>query len=252
MIRLLLNGIHGQMGQAVCRTLPGFPEISLVCGVDPAGGNADVPVYPNASAVETEFDVAVDFSIPAAAMQVLALCVERKKPIVLCTTGLNDGQLAEVAEAAKAIPVFRSGNMSLGVHLMRALCQKARQSLGDGFDVEIIETHHNRKLDAPSGTAKMLAESIMAVSEEPMQCVMGRHESAHRREKNEIGIHSLRGGTIVGEHEVRFLGNDEAITIRHQAFSKGVFATGALRAAQFLAEQQPGSYDMSDLVNAIL
>ena len=253
MIRLLVNGISGQMGQAILRTLPAYEsEITLVCGVDPRGAKLDVPVYPNAAAVETDFDVAIDFSVPAAAMEILALCVKRQKPLVLCTTGLNEQQLAEVAKATETIPVFRSGNMSLGVHLMRALCQKAMASLGGGFDVEIVETHHNRKLDAPSGTAKMLAESIMEASGNGMQCVYGRHETAHRREKNEIGIHSLRGGTVVGEHEVLFLGNDEAITIKHQAFSKGVFATGALRAALFVCDQPAGAFDMGDLLEGVV
>lgn len=249
MVRLLLNGIAGQMGQAVLRTLPAYAEeIELVCGVDPVGASLSVPVYASPDAVQTDFDVAIDFSVPAAAMRVLALCVERKKPLVLCTTGLTEEDLRAVEEAAKAIPVFRSGNMSIGVYLMQELCRRARISLGDGFDVEIVETHHNRKLDAPSGTAKMLAETILEASREPMHCVYGRHDAARRREPNEIGVHSLRGGTIVGEHEVRFLGSDEEITIRHQAFSKGVFATGALRAALYLAEKPAGRYDMQDLV----
>ena len=253
MIRLLLNGIHGQMGKAVLRTLPAYADrIELVCGVDPAQSTAQVPVSEDAKVVATPFDVAVDFSVPAAAMAILDRCESEGKPLVLCTTGLNEAQLLRVAEAAKKIPVFRSGNMSLGIHLMRALCAQARATLGDAFDVEIVETHHNRKLDAPSGTAKMLADSIAAASERPMECVYGRHEAAKRREKNEIGIHSLRGGTVVGEHEVLFLGNDEALSIRHRAFSKDVFANGALRAALFLAGKPAGEYEMQDLVNELL
>ena len=251
MLKLLLNGIHGQMGQAVLRTLPAYAEqIALAAGVDPVEKPAAVPVYP--SAVDTDFDVAIDFSVPAASMAVLDLCVRRKKPLVLCTTGLNDEQLARVDAAAKEIPVLRSGNMSLGIHLMRALCAKARATLGDAYDVEIVETHHNRKIDAPSGTAKMLAETILEASALPMDCVYGRHDGARRRAHNEIGIHSLRGGTVVGEHEVLFFGNDETLSIRHQAQSKGVFATGALRAALFLHGKPAGRYSMEDLVRELL
>ena len=253
MIRLLLNGIHGQMGKAVCRTLPAYADrIELVCGVDISDAPAPVPVYQSAAEAEDTFDVAVDFSIPAASMAILDRCVALHKPLVLCTTGLNEEQLERVAKAAQTIPVFRSGNMSLGIHLMRALCAKARATLGDGFDVEIVETHHNRKLDAPSGTAKMLAETIAGASGQPMECVYGRHETAHRRAHNEIGIHSLRGGTVVGEHEVLFFGNDEALSIKHSAYSKDVFANGALRAALFLTGRPAGQYDMSDLVRDLL
>lgn len=253
MLKLLLNGIHGQMGQAVLRTLPAYAEqIVLVAGIDPVEKPAAVPVYPSADAVDTDFDAAIDFSIPAASMAVLDLCVKRKKPLVLCTTGLNDEQLARVDAAAEVIPVLRSGNMSLGIHLMRALCAKARATLGDAYDVEIVETHHNRKIDAPSGTAKMLAETILEASAQPMDCVYGRHDGARRRAHNEIGIHSLRGGTVVGEHEVLFFGNDETLSIRHQAQSKGVFATGALRAALFLAQKPAGRYSMEDLVRELL
>lgn len=253
MLKLLVNGLNGQMGHAVLRILPQFADrIELACGVDPTGGSFDVPVYPNAASIETPFDVAIDFSIPRATMEILSYCVEKKKPIVICTTGLEGEQIEAIEKASKVIPVFRSGNMSLGINLLRTLCRQARQTLGAGFDVEIIETHHNRKIDAPSGTAKMLAESIASASEQEMHCVYGRHASNHRRERNEIGIHSLRGGTIVGEHEVLFLGEDEAVTLKHQAFSKGVFANGALRAAEFLNGKPAGLYDMDDLVGTLI
>ncbi len=253
MQKLLVNGLNGQMGHAVLRVLPQFSDrMELACGVDPLGGLFEVPVYPDVASIETAFDVAIDFSIPKATMEILSYCVSHQKPIVICTTGLTEQQIAVIQDASKQIPIFRSGNMSLGINLLRALCRQARQTLGTGFDVEIVETHHNRKIDAPSGTAKMLAESIADASEQEMQCVYGRHESNHRRERNEIGIHSLRGGTIVGEHEVLFLGEDEAVTLKHQAFSKSVFANGALRAAEFLCGKPAGLYDMDDLVGTLL
>lgn len=242
------------MGKAMLRTLPAWAgQAEAVAGVDSCpGGACGVPVYPDCASIDTEFDAAIDFSVPAGTMAILDWCVAHRKPLVICTTGLSAEQTQRIREAAQSIPVFRSGNMSLGVNLLAALCRKARQTLGEEFDVEIVETHHNRKLDAPSGTANMLFDAINDASPSEMQPVYGRHERAHRREKREIGIHSLRGGTIAGEHAVRFFGEDEEIALTHRAFSKSVFANGAVRAALFLTGKGPGLYDMDDLVSEVL
>ncbi len=253
MLRILINGINGQMGKAMLRTSPQWAEkAKIVCGVDCNTASCEVPVYASAKEIATDFDVAIDFSVPSATMEILTYCVEHRKPIVICTTGLDEQQITALQEASRIIPVFRSGNMSLGINLMMALCRQAREKLGDAFDVEILEAHHNRKIDAPSGTAKMLFEAVNGAAEDVLHPTYDRHTERRRREKSEIGIHSLRGGTVVGEHEVRFMGEDEVITIRHQAQSKSVFATGAFRAALYLVNRPAGLYDMSDIISAAL
>ena len=254
MARLLINGVGGQMGRALLAALKtdtnGF---DVCCGIDPVCSDPmPFPVYASAKDVDVLPDVVVDFSVPKATEEILAFCVERKIPAVICTTALPDSLLKRIDEASKKIPIFRSGNMSLGINLMCALLKKARLTLGDAFDIEIVETHHNRKKDAPSGTALMLAEAISAADRTEHPYVFGRSEKDRRRVPGEIGFHSIRGGTIVGEHEVRFLGEDEEIAIRHAAYSKRVFANGALRAAAFLLTRQNGLYSMEDLVSEML
>lgn len=253
MVKVLINGICGQMGHALLRLAPQFSDsVSIVCGVDPASSDVKVPVYESFDDVKTEFDVVIDFSVPSASMQALECCLRLGKPIVLCTTGFSEEQTALISESAAKIPVFRSGNMSVGINLLCALAKQAAQMLGNTFDVEIVETHHNRKIDSPSGTAAMLAEAVAGASAEEKQFVYGRHDKNHRREPSEIGIHSLRGGTVVGEHEVVFLGPDEVITLKHSAQSKTVFAAGALRAAAYLYGKAPGMYDMNDIVSSMI
>ena len=252
MLRILINGINGQMGKAMLRTAPQWAEqAEIVGGVDCNTVPCGVPVYAFAKDISTEFDVAIDFSVPSATMEILTYCVEHRKPIVICTTGLDEQQIEALEEASELIPIFRSGNMSIGINLMMALCRQARETLGDAFDIEILEAHHNRKIDAPSGTAKMLFEAVNGAADDTLHPIYDRHTERRRREKSEIGIHSLRGGTVVGEHEVRFMGEDEVITIKHQAQSKGVFATGAFRAAIYLADRPAGMYDMRDVISAI-
>lgn len=251
MAKLLINGIGGQMGHALLSVLKsdarGF-EIS--CGVDPFfDGHTAFPVYASANNVDVPVDVVIDFSVPKATEEILDFCHAHKIPAVICTTALSDPLIEKIVRVSRDIPIFRSGNMSIGVNLMRVLLKKARLTLGDSFDIEIIETHHNRKKDAPSGTALMLADAIREADQTDHSFVFGRSEKDHRREPGEIGFHSVRGGTIVGEHEVRFLGTDEEISIRHAAYSKSVFANGALRAAQFLLTKQNGLYSMEDLVS---
>ena len=253
MARLLINGIGGQMGAALLKALKkddhGFTD---VCGVDPFAKELTVPVFASAKDVNVPVDIVIDFSVPKATEEILAYCEAHQTPAVICTTALSGELIEKIREASKTIPVFRSGNMSLGVNLMCALLKQARQTLGDAFDIEVIETHHNRKKDAPSGTALMLAEAIREADGVDHPYVFGRSEKDCRREPGEIGFHSIRGGTIVGQHEVRFLGEDEEIAIRHEAYSKQVFAAGALKAAQFLLTKENGLFTMEDLVNDAL
>ena len=247
--RVLISGALGHMGQAVLASL-NADDGSLVpaVGIDLQKGDFPGVLFSSADQVDVPFDVAIDFSRPAAAMAVLDLCLREKKPLVIGTTGLGEGEMARLKEASQVIPVFFSRNMSLGVNLQLALVQAATRVLGDAFDPEIVETHHNLKVNAPSGTALMLAEAIEGARAGESELVFGRHETNKRRTKEEIGIHSLRGGNKAGEHSVYFLGTDEEIIITHRAGSKRVFADGAVKAAAFLLEQRPGFYTMKDVI----
>ena len=251
--RLLINGVGGQMGHALLAALKDDPTFTAVGGVDPAVSEPlPFPVFASADEIDVQADAVIDFSVPKATEAILAYCVAHKLPLVVCTTALGEDLIARIEAASETIPIFRSGNMSLGINLMRKLLEQARRTLGDAFDIEIIEAHHNRKKDAPSGTALMLAEAIERADDTPHAYVYGRSEKDRRREPGEIGFHSIRGGTVVGEHEVRFLGADEEIGILHRASSKRVFATGAIRAAAFLLTKQNGLYSMDDLLAEIL
>lgn len=254
MKQLLINGIGGQMGNALLHTIAESDHgFAVACGVDPFSKIAlPFPIFASPDAVDVPVDVVIDFSVPEATEKILTFCLEKHIPAVICTTALPDSLIAKINAASKKIPIFRSGNMSLGINLMRVLIKQARQTLGDAFDIEIIETHHNRKKDAPSGTAIMLADAIRDADGTEHEYVYGRSEKDRRREKGEIGFHSIRGGTIVGQHEVRFLGQDEEVSIRHEAYSKRVFAEGALHAAQFLLAKDKGLYSMEDLVSELL
>ena len=247
--RVLISGALGHMGQAVLASLnAGDGSLVPAVGIDLQKGDFPGVLFSSADRVDVPFDVAIDFSRPTAAMAVLDLCLREKKPLVIGTTGLGEGEMARLKEASQVIPVFFSRNMSLGVNLQLALVQAATRALGDAFDPEIVETHHNLKVDAPSGTALMLAEAIEGARAGESELVFGRHETNKRRAKEEIGIHSLRGGNKAGEHSVYFLGTDEEIIITHRAGSKRVFADGAVKAAAFLLEQRPGFYTMKDVI----
>lgn len=242
------------MGAALIKTVSesdcGF---EIVGGVDPfCRKQFPFPVFASAEEINVPIDVVIDFSVPKATEEILAYCLAKRIPVVICTTALSDELIDKISEASKIIPVFRSGNMSLGINLMRVLLKQARQTLGDAFDIEIIETHHNLKKDAPSGTALMLAEAINEADHNKHTYVYGRSEKNRRREKGEIGFHSIRGGTIVGQHEVRFLGADEEVSVRHEAYSKQVFASGALKAAQYLLTKENGLYTMDNLVSELM
>ncbi len=248
-MKILISGALGHMGRAVADQCAA-EGLEVVGGVDVTAGEAGFPVV--ASFEEApEADVVIDFSKPAALDGLLAYVVKRHIPAVLATTGYTEEQLAAIDRVSREAALFRSGNMSLGIALLRALSRKAAEVLGDGFDVEIVEAHHNRKVDAPSGTALMLYDAVKDAYGEPREAVCGRHGRDCRRQHQEIGIHSLRGGTVTGEHEVHFLGASERIRISHSAENRSVFAAGAVRAAAFLLGKEPGLYSMDDVVGKL-
>ena len=246
--RILLCGACGKMGGNVLALLQEDANAVAVCGVDLYPKEIGVPVYKTFSAVQEQADVIIDFSAADGLRDRLEYAKTNGLGIVLASTGFTDEDLNMIKEYAKFIPVFKTANLSLGVNLMQALCKAAAQVLGDNFDVEIIERHHNLKKDAPSGTALMLADTINEAFDGTKRFVNGRDGIVGAREKSEIGIHAVRGGTIVGEHEVMFAGEDEIITISHSARSKRVFAVGAIRAAKFLHGKAAGMYEMKDLL----
>ncbi len=254
MKRVLINGVGGQMGHALLASFADRKdEWTVVGGVDPfCKDQYPFPVFATAEAINVEPDIIIDFSVPDATKQILDYALLHKKPIVICTTALSDSLIDRISEASKTIPIFRSGNMSLGINLMMRLIADTRRMLGDAFDIEIIEAHHNRKKDAPSGTALMLGEAIRNADHKEHPYVYGRSEKDRRRTSDEIGFHSIRGGTVVGEHEVRFLGPDEELSILHRASSKRVFASGAIQAADFLLRHESGLYSMDDIVAEFL
>mgnify|MGYP005822279507 CR=1 FL=1 len=250
MTNIILCGCNGKMGHAVQNLVPQREECTIVAGVVITPQEASpFPVYASLEAVQEQAQVVVDFSNPSALSSILEYC--RSHPgtaAVLCTTGYSAEQTQEIQKAAKELPLFYSRNMSLGVNLLIELAKKAESVLGDGFDVEIVEMHHNQKIDAPSGTALMIADAINQVRENSMQYVYDRHSQRKKREKKEIGLHSVRGGSIVGEHQVIFAGQSEVLTLSHSAQSKELFAVGAVNAALFMNCKGPGLYDMSHLI----
>lgn len=246
-MKLILNGALGRMGRAVA-SLAADRGHEIVAGVDIAAGEAGFPVYTDWADLPAA-DVVIDFSNPSALAAELDYVTAHNLPLVLCTTGLSADQLAAVNAAARQVPIFFSSNMSLGVAVLSALTKKAASVLGDTFDIEIVEMHHNQKLDAPSGTALMLADAAKAgLSYEP-EYTYDRHTRRQKRDKKEIGIASLRGGTVVGEHSVYFAGEQEVITLSHSAGSRSVFASGAVTAAAFICGKEPKLYSMEDILN---
>ena len=252
MTNIILSGCNGRMGQAITRLVEESDQCRIVCGLDINTKQlSHYPVYDQYDGCQAEADVIVDFSNPANTERLIAFAVQKKLPCVIATTGLSKDQIALLHKASDTIPVFYSANMSLGVNLLIELASRAAKLLEGSFDIEIIEKHHNQKLDAPSGTALMLADAINSSSDEQYDYVYDRHERREKRPANEIGIHSVRGGSIVGEHSVLFAGNDEIIELKHTATSREVFAVGAVKAAIYLAGKPAGMYSMKDLVNEI-
>ena len=246
--RIILCGACGKMGGNVLSLLSADEEATAVCGVDLYPREIGIPVYTSFADVKEEADVIIDFSSPIGLQERLEYAKAHKLGIVLASTGFTQEDLALIQEYSKSVAIFKTANLSLGVNLMQALCKAAAEVLGDGFDVEIIEKHHNLKKDAPSGTALMLADTLNEAFAGQKRYVNGRDGIVGAREKSEIGIHAVRGGTIVGEHEVMFAGEDEIITITHSARSKRVFAVGAIRAAKYLPKKGAGMYEMKDLL----
>ncbi len=249
MTKILLSGCCGRMGRFVASAVAGRTDCEIVAGIDIVeDATLGFPVFSNYDEVQVKADVIIDFSNPALLPAMLNYAVKTDTGVVLATTGLNDKQIKTVEDAGKSIPVFFSYNMSMGVSLLCELSKVAAKVLGNGFDVEIVEAHHNQKLDAPSGTAIMLGN---AIKEEMPDAYFeyDRHSKREKRHTNEIGIHSVRGGTIVGEHEVIFAGNDEIVKLSHSARSRAIFATGAVNAAVFLKNKEAGVYSMTDLIN---
>ncbi len=246
--KILLCGACGKMGGNVLELLKSDENAVAVCGVDLYPREIGIPVYTDFSAIKETADVIVDFSSPVGLRERLEYAKTHDIGVVLAATGFTAEDLNLVKEYSAHIPVFKTANLSLGVNLMQALIKTAAEVLGDGYDVEIIERHHNLKKDAPSGTALMLADSLNEAYGGDMEYVNGRNGMVGARTKREIGIHAVRGGTIVGEHEVSFAGEDEIITVSHSARSKRVFAVGAIRAAKFLKGKAAGTYEMKDLL----
>ncbi len=249
MTKILLSGCCGKMGRFVADTVKNRKDCEIVAGIDIVDDSTlGFPVFANYDEVNIKADVIIDFSNISLLPSMLSYATKTKIAVVLATTGLSDEQINSVNEASKIVPVFFSYNMSLGVSLLCELSKIAAKVLGTGFDVEIIEAHHNQKLDAPSGTAIMLGN---AIKEEMPDAYFeyDRHSKREKRHTNEIGIHAVRGGTIVGEHQVMFAGNDEIVTLSHSARSRAIFANGAVNAAIFIDKKENGIYKMSDLVN---
>ncbi len=249
MKQIILSGCNGKMGHVISDIVMGRDDCTIVAGFDlNTQLQYDYPVYAKPSEYTGSGDVIIDFSHPSLLTALLDYAEEKKIPIVLATTGYSKAQLEEIHAAAQRLPVFFSANMSLGINLMVELAKKAASVLGGSFDIEIIEKHHNQKIDAPSGTALMIADAVSGVLSEKPQYVYDRHSQRKKRDKNEIGIHAIRGGTIVGEHDIMFAGRDEILTISHTAMSKEVFASGAVNAAVFMCGKAPGLYNMKDMV----
>lgn len=250
MTNIILSGCNGKMGQVISRLVSERDDVNIVFGFDiNTESKFGYPVYDNFESAAEKGDVVIDFSHPACFDAVSLYCKNTGTPLVMATTGLSEEQIKSLEELSTVVPVFKTANMSLGVNLIVNLVKKAAQILEDNFDIEIVEKHHNQKIDAPSGTALMIADEISSVLSETPEYVYDRHAVRKKRAKREIGLHAVRGGTIVGEHEVIFAGNDEIIEIKHTAMSKEVFAVGSIKAAIYLKDKFPGMYDMKAMLN---
>lgn len=248
MIKVLINGCNGRMGQVLVNEIDRFSELLLVGGFDIHDeGKNTFPVYSNIEDIKEKPDVIVDFSVPVSTFNILKYAVSNKVPVVIATTGFTKEQLEEIKEISKQIPIFQSSNMSFDINLMKKIVAEVAKNLKE-TDIEIVETHHNRKVDAPSGTAILLADAINDVMDKKLDYNFNRHDIHEKRNPNEIGFSSIRGGNIVGEHSVMFFGEHETFEIKHTSYSRDVFAEGALKAAVFIASQKPGFYGMDDMV----
>ncbi len=252
MIKMIMHGCNGAMGQVITGIVAEEKNITIVAGIDPHDTKTNpYPVFPSLKECDVAADVIVDFASAKAVDVLLDYSMEKKIPVVVCTTGLSEDQMKKIEETSNHVAILRSANMSLGVNLLMKLVKDAAQVLAvAGFDIEILEKHHNKKLDAPSGTALALADSINEAMDQEYHYVYDRSQVRKARDKKEIGIQAVRGGTIVGEHDVIFAGKDEVVTFNHTAYSKAIFAQGAVSAAKFLAGKGPGLYNMKDVIES--
>ena len=250
MVKIIMHGCNGHMGQDISGIVEKDPDAEIVAGIDIADqGKNSYPVFTDIDACQVEADAIIDFSSAKATDKLLEYSAARQIPVVLCSTGLSQEQLAKVEETSRKVAVLKSANMSLGINTLLKLVQDAAKVLAAaGFDMEIVEKHHRLKLDAPSGTALALADSINEAMDNQYHYVYDRSQKREKRDDKEIGISAVRGGTIVGEHEIIFAGQDEVIEFKHTAYSKAIFGKGAVEAAKFLAGKPAGRYDMSDVI----
>ncbi|RHP32331.1 4-hydroxy-tetrahydrodipicolinate reductase [Lachnotalea sp. AF33-28] len=250
MVRIIMHGCNGKMGQVITGLADRDGDVEIVAGVDPMdSGMNTYPVFPSIDLCDVDADVIIDFASAKAVDALLDYSVRRQIPVVLCTTGLSEEQLAHVKRASASVAVLKSANMSLGINVISKLLKEAARTLADaGFDIEIVEKHHNQKVDAPSGTALALADAINEEMGGRYEYVYDRSGVREKRSSGQIGIQAVRGGSIVGEHEVIFAGTDEVIEIKHTAYSKAIFAKGALQAAKYLAGKPAGWYEMKDVI----
>ena len=242
MTDIVIQGIGGRMGHVLCDMIAQREDCRVIAGIDLKDGDQNgIPVYDSLEKLNGKGDVVIDFSSPAA----------HKLPIVVCTTGLSEELQLKVVQLSRTVPVFKSANMSMGINVLSELCKRASAILGANYDIEIVEQHHHNKLDAPSGTALMLADAINEQNNGEYHYVYDRSSVRQKRDPKEIGISSVRGGSIVGDHEVLFCGPDEVITLKHTAYSRNIFANGAVNAAVYLAKKEPGLYNMGDMIAAL-
>lgn len=248
MIKIVLNGCSGKMGKMISECATKFKGVEIVAGIDKFPSNTAYPIFENVHDLNIDYDVLLDFSRADALNDLIELTEKTNKPLVICSTGFSQEDLALIDEKSKTLKLFRSGNMSFGINLIVSLLKKVTPLLYGNYDIEIIEKHHNQKVDAPSGTAIMLADAAKNSIQDTTKYVYGR-EGNSKREENEIGIHAIRGGSIVGDHDVIFAGTGEIIELSHKAISREVFAVGALKACEYMASvTKPGLYDMSDVI----
>ncbi len=250
MIRVIMHGCNGKMGQVITGLCKEDPDVEIVAGIDVVDNRENgYPVFADINACDVKADAIIDFAAAAAVDKLLDYAVDKQVPVVLCTTGLSPEQLNKVSLCSEKVAILKSANMSLGINLIIALAKKATKLLEGNFDIEIVERHHNQKIDAPSGTALAIADAIDETLSYPAEYVYDRHAVRRKRKPTEIGIHAVRGGTIVGDHEVIFAGTDEVIELKHSAHSKEVFAVGAIKAAKFMSDKPAGMYNMNDLIS---
>ncbi|WP_123054351.1 4-hydroxy-tetrahydrodipicolinate reductase [Clostridium sp. JN-1] len=248
MIKIILNGCNGKMGKVVSNCVSNFPNLNIAAGIDKNTQESTYPVFSDISKCTIEANVILDFSRPDSLDGLLKYSVDKKIPIIFCTTGYSDEQLSQIKEASNKTAVFRSANMSIGINVINNVLKNISAFLYNSFDIEVVEKHHNQKVDSPSGTALLLADTIKESIPEETTYVHGRNGTAKRKHE-EIGIHSIRGGSIVGEHEIIFAGQGETIEIKHTAISREVFAIGALKSCEFMANKEKGFYSMDDVIN---